>query len=229
MDSWLFYLLIRAKYLPPLPTSHSIFPEFRGLAMVGDNGQIKFNYLTVDRNSHWIHEINSKDESNSNQRSSNRSKSSKNRLMKVLLETHHLINPMEKIRYGLPQWAPWKTPAEEGSSVKSRDDILYNLFDILTNFVQITAEYFVPNYPDQYKEKLRNSIVGTNPSFGLQVMRLEFHSETEARNRAAMLMLATYEARSGRCLTFLTEDQVKRRSVIIFALITTRSNVIIIA
>jgi len=191
LDTKLYYLLVKDPNFSLLPKSCCLYPEFRGVPIVASEGNVEYTLLNRYKNS------------------------------KLLVESRDSVNLerfIEFSRSGISDWCySWKPP-DSDLSIESRKTSGHFLTALLTQNCETTRRIFQPT---------KNMILGlsnrniTQDSIDheilisttrISVLKLAFTSTKEARLRAAMLILATYDSSAqGSAVTPMNEATVMDR------------------
>lgn len=126
----------------------------------------------------------------------------------ILLNKTNKNDSTSNSRCGIPIWAPW-TVAECVSS-DERHSPLYAIFEILTNCVDVDVVDIGPITLSKPQPPLlipATSNMIFNSSYRL--IKLHFSSILEAKLRAVMLMIATYDYKTFSSIELLTFAEVK--------------------
>ena len=125
------------------------------------------------------------------------------------------FNPKDRARFGLPKWPFWSPTQEvpKGNElpniVNSRNDEKYTLFDIITKRAAISAKIITPKYADDLRKHLHENV--STDVLGLHVIEIKFRSIQEARERCAMLMIASYDYRTRSSIVMCSADDMIKK------------------
>lgn len=264
LDLGVFYRLIRTRYLPDIPFSLTLFPEFRGAPAVislpvrqahrsqdfpNDSESVIRPKNIRDHNSEIIYRCAFLPIASDLQWSlldSHSIREDCDSLTAPLAELREHYNSLLQVRYGIPLWAPWRPAThhfskscdrksqredpltnlsaacsshsvENGSfaslssstwanAVEARSQTQYCLLELLTKGVDCLVdevEPFVTVSKDQ-------SLTSDSPPTW-RMVKLVFESVAEARTRAALLMLATYDAQTQKSVKLMTREKLLER------------------
>ena len=122
-------------------------------------------------------------------------------------------NAKDRARFGLPKWPFWSPKGPKGNEVpkviNSRSEEKYTLFDIITKGVSIAAKIITPNFADDLRRHLEESV--STDVLGLHVIELKFRNIQEARERCAMLMIASYDYRTRQSIVMCNADDMVKK------------------
>lgn len=239
IDVWLFYSLLRLQRLAALPCSLTLFPEFRGIPLVSSDGHCMFGNLEAD-SVHFKRQ--SLEESN---RIMCTPTTHEDRLQDFSQEFHHSYlfnddlqdsyNEFLCVRYGIPLWLPWRPRSNNRLAtdstttspifVESRSEAEWPLFNLLVKNVDLGVENIPLLLSAEQKSKLHRKYTSKIIGQPIRVIRLQFASIAEAKCRAAMIMLCTYDSVSRTSVKLMSTssllDRVRENSSNIVKQLTT--------
>lgn len=143
-------------------------------------------------------------------------------LMGTATTRHDLLsfNSNLRVRFGIPQWAPWRPRQQQGllassDSITSRAQAQYTLYDLLTVNVDVAIVSVAPLLSEEQIKKIEGHILDPR-LFGLKIVKLQFASLAEAKVRRALVALATYESQSREYVHMVSMPELLSRFGYIF-------------
>ena len=221
LDIGLFYSLLRMQRTIALPSSLALFPEFRGMPVISNEGHCMFCNLEADCQPPSSEEakkiVCTPTGYDGTELQDNSLDLRDSFLFADFLQESYNENLC--VRFGIPLWIPWrprvynrlmKDTATPGY-IESRSSLEWPLFNLLVKNVDLNIEEVSPLLSLEQKGRLHRKYAPKIMNQPIRVIRLQFSSIAEAKCRSAMIMLCTYDYVSRTCVKLMPTSMLLDR------------------